>query len=224
MVTLNAICCVMAHGDLGAQLAFDRHLPFWRNHGCQIYVVSPTNSPVRTGLHQIPVGPRQHHGSAANARMRRVLFTLLDMPAEWYIIHEYDSLCLMEVPGLVWERPVLWANVFPNDDPSFEGKIFFHPPLIMPRATLRAICSASANVRDAAEHGFWDRWLGLVCERAGIPFEGYGPNGYSQNTIANHHLPEAIKAVRAGARMIHGIKSPSVLDALDEAANDNDRL
>jgi hypothetical protein len=212
----------MAHGEPRAQITFDRHLPFWRQHEVPIFVVCPSDLQVRTGLQLVPIGKRQHHGAMANSRMRLLLKWLgQSTKSQWVIIHEYDSLCLSEVPGAIWEKNVLWANVFPNNDRNFKGRFYFHPPLLIPREILTGICRSVSLVSDDAEHGFWDRWLGLVCQIAAIPFQTYGTYGFSRNTIQPHDLPEAILAIRAGARMIHGIKDPQVLAALDAAANDS---
>lgn len=208
----------MAHGDPEAQATFDRHLPYWRAHGFPLFVACPTDSVVNTGIPMFTIGRRSHHDAMANYRFRKTLEFLATVPSDWFVIHEYDSLCLEPViPIILFEHGRIMGNVFQNNDPNFEGSQFIHPPLLMDRETLLKIVSVGQDVPDEAEHGFWDRWLGLVCDRGGIEVCGYGNLGFSRNTIEAVDYSIARARVRDGAVMIHGVKTAKVLQGLQEA-------
>lgn len=208
---------IMAHAEPAAEDAFNRHLPFWRRHSSDISVMCPLDSQVKTGLPIMPIGTRGHNGPEANRRFKKLLEILTMMDYDRYVIFEYDSLCLSpDLPQRVSE-PGLWCNLFDEDQPTargFKGSHFTHPPLVMDKGTLRDIVRRGEQVSDEAERGFWDRWLGLVCELGSIPMRGYGRLGFSKNTITESELPEAVKAVHGGAVMVHGVKSENVLNKL----------
>lgn len=207
----------MAHAEPAAEDTFNRHLVFWRRLGHDISVMCPSDSQVKTGLPVMPIGTRCHNGPEANRRFRNLLEILAMTDYERYVIFEYDSICLSPTLPNEIDGRGLWCNLFGEDQPAargFLGSHFTHPPLVMDKETLRDIVRAGTDVPDEAERGFWDRWLGLVCERGCIPMRGYARLGFSKNTIAEAELPEAVQAVRGGAVMIHGIKSENVLNKL----------
>lgn len=217
---MKTLLCVMAHRE--AQATFDRHLGLWRAHGYPILVMCPTDSPVQTGIQTVLVGKRGHHSDGANARFRTFLKTLLDLEQyDSFFIHEYDSVCLCpKVPEVVLRNRYLWCNRFKNDfaDPKFIGTQFLHPPFFMTREVIHAVLKTVGReaIEDHAEHNFYDRWLGLVADKACGTFlpQGYDRLGYSQNTILPAHMDEAKQAVREGARFIHGVKTETVLEGL----------
>lgn len=219
----------MAHADYGAQLAFDRHLPFWRAHGLPMIAMCPSDSAVRTGLNTLLIGKRGHHSAEANGRFRMLLTALSKLGNfDRHVIFEYDSLCLVpELPyvknhavcGIAFrdDRPV---RHFQLSNVPFEGKIFIHPPLIMTTVTILRVLESMRKLPYDAENGMWDRMLGLACERADIPVYSFREKGfaYSQNTIKHpHEISEACEAARNGAVLFHGIKQKEVLEAIVKA-------
>lgn len=233
----EVLVTVMAHGVYAAQSAFERHLPFWRSLGYPMQVVTPEDCPVETGLTRLMIGKASHHGVQANGRFREMLRLLSLTDYEWFVIHEYDSINLCrEIPETIFKTPGLWANVFGNDDPHFKAKQYFHPPLIMDMGTLKALVKAvdmkssthritphldplpsegrGNGLSDGAEGGFWDRWLGVAAELAGVRVNAYGPMGYSKNTIEEGDWTEARRAVERGAMFLHGVKTEETLEAI----------
>lgn len=206
----------MAHGEKSAQATFDRHLPFWRAHELPILVFTPEDNPVKTGLTTIKLGKASHHSAEANKRFRLMLDLLYDLPQQRFAFFEYDSICLDRRLPRHPPSVGVFGNVFNNSDPKFAGSQFVHPPLMFDRETVHRILVSCRYIPDSAEFGFWDRWLGLVCDTGRIPMYSYGPEGYSENTVAEGSA-SARAAVCGGAIMIHGIKAAGVLDMLVDA-------
>lgn len=215
---MNVRVTIMAHKD--SQATFDRHAPYWADHGWPVAVTCPIDSPVKTDFAKFPIGHRCHHGPEAIRRFREILMWIWKVGADWNLIYEYDSLCLTpKVPEECFRLRGLWANVFPNNDHKFRGSFYTHPPLLVDHGTLTDI--VKHPLPDTFERGFWDRWLGLVCERAKIPVHHYENLGFSRNTIESCHLVNGVAAVIEGAVMIHGIKTDEALRVLSDARYQN---
>jgi hypothetical protein len=213
---MNLLITIMAHA--GGQAAFDRHMPYWqsnaREHQAELLVTCPVDAQVKTDRALI-LGKAEHHGVASILRFRAILTALHRLRRDWYVLFEYDSLCLTPRFPNVFNSPALWANAFDNNtpDPKFRAMHYFHPPLIFDWYTLNQITQAMMNVANHAEQGFWDRWLGLVSEIGKITWRGYDNVGFAKNTIEPQHFPELKKAIAGGAVMIHGIKTEQALKA-----------
>lgn len=218
---MKTLLTVMAHAD--AQHIFDRHFQYWNTGDHHVMVMCPQDSMVRSFVPVLGIGTKCHHGPASIARFRRLLHFLCETDYDWFIIHEYDSIELPTRNGVLhyadpdkhWHR--IYSNLFTADQPQFKGHHFLHPPLSMSKGVLKRIAQEGCHVGDDAEQSFWDRWLGLVCEQAGVEMKGYDDNGFSRNTIEQHDIPAAVAARRAGATMFHGVKSGEVLRQLVEA-------
>ena len=213
---MKCLIVVMAHA--AAQSTFNRHLRFWESHGQDIVVFSPQDAVVRTKHPVIAWGTASHHDAMANERFFRMLEIISRMNYDRFCINEYDSLCFSpEIPYT--EDGYLWANSWKNEDPSFSGEWYFHPPLIMCNRVLKRIVQACKDVPFSSEKGFWDRYLGIVVQKYGIGFGTYNEQGFSRNTIEIQDLPAAMNARRNGAVLFHGIKDASTLAGLEGACS-----
>lgn len=214
---------VMAHA--GAQETFTRHYPEWRKHpdtdilvfvpAADRITLTPDDKPLP---HVVGFGKAQHHGAEAIRRFRWLLQLMADQTQyHAFTLHEYDSFSLDSNVG-PFIGNALTGLVYRDDRPDsgFKGTTFIHPPLCMSRGCLQKIVWAMAAVPDEAEHGFWDRWIGLVCERGYIPLHNLLKSGlgFSRNTIEDTDIPAAGEAVRNGARLLHGVKSKECYDAV----------
>lgn len=208
---MSTLITIMAHAE--AQDTFNRHLPYWHNHGCDILVMCPQDSVVKTLHTVVAIGTKSHHGSGANRRFRNLIRLLSKTEYDRFVIFEYDALCFgSQIPE--FDNDSLWSNLFTDESNSFEGHHFLHPPLMASKAVITAFSEALEALPDNAERNFWDRAAGLACERSNIPMRGYGARGFSKNTIEPHDIPAAVAARKAGASLFHGIKSLEVLRLL----------
>lgn len=215
----------MTHAE--AQPVFERHWPEWTKHpGTDILVFHPASGAIATppapgcAVYDVGFGDACHHGPESIRRFRWLLRLLGDQTQyHGFTIHEYDSLSLRTEPGPFIDGQ-LTGLVYRDDRPDrgFVGTTYIHPPLSMTRATLWQIITAMESVPDDAERGFWDRWLGLVCERGMIGLNnGLAGFGFSRNTIEAGDIAAAVEAVRAGAYLLHGVKTEECYRAVKTA-------
>lgn len=210
---MSVLITVMAHAD--AQATFDRHLPLWEHHGLDLMVMCPIDAMVRTDHTLLTTGNKSHHNAEAIRRFRSLLETLLETEHDRFIIHEYDSFCLSKDIGERLDTTRVLGNAFPESDHSrFKGTVFFHPPLDICREALEDIVDAGRHVSDLEACGFWDRWLGQVCDVGSIPWSGWCEHGFSKNTIEPSDIGAAVTAKRNGATRFHGVKTRQVLEAI----------
>lgn len=211
----------------GAQETFDRHLPLFAAHGCDIIVYSPCDAPCETRGHLgVLYGTASHHDAMANRRFKRLLSFLANTNYDRHFICEYDAFCIKPNIPIFFEwgdfqekdftRPYLAANVFRDNSPDrkFVGTTFCHPPLLFSRQGLATILPHLNALADDCEFGFWDRYLGLACENAGIEpmdFMKHGL-GFARNTIEfGRDCTDATDAAANGAIFFHGCKSVEAL-------------
>lgn len=227
---MTTLVCIMGHRE--CQETFDRHLPYWQAHGCDMVIFCPEDSIVNTRGHFLwAYGPKGHHSASANRRFKELLNACCKTSYDRYVIFEYDALCLTPaIPffyemskerylrpkdGKDFDRPYLCGNVFHDNTPDkkFKGSTFVHPPLIMTRAGLCIIADHLNMLPDDAELGFWDRMLGLACENAGIePMDFMAKGlGYARNSIEPQHYEEVWNAAGDGRIFWHGVKTEGAL-------------
>lgn len=204
----------MGHGS--AQATFDRHLPVWERLGLPIIVVCPLDDPVNTGYQVVKIGSRQHHGAAAIDRFIKLIGVGVDTGATFILFNEYDSLAY-EIPFHMKTTPGLHGWVWQDGDPrnGFVGRYFVHPPLFMDNESARKVLSASVKLKSlGSERGFWDRWIGMICEKGRIPMHTTEKHHFSRNTIEQGHIGLLKEALEKGATWFHGVKTESVYNMI----------
>lgn len=206
----------------GAQEAFDRHLPFWKHCNADVLVTSPADSPIITDQPQLLEGRKGHHGTAGLYRYLFLLEWLRNTKYDRFVFHDYDSFNLeQEYPEPT--SPVsgpCFSDLRP--DRPFIGSLYIHPPIMITAQGLELIHQRKGAIGDSIEGGFFDRWLGYLCQAAGILVTDWYPKGicFTRNSFDRPEiLAEAVKAIENGAYMIHGVKTAEgfnrVLDAND---------
>lgn len=210
----NVIHIVMGHKD--AQATFDRHMPIWEKNGYPIIVVTPENNPVSTNHALIRIGARQHHGREAIERFVRILQVGVEAGYPFILFDEYDSFCL-EIPFRIMTEKGIHGWDWRDKDPAngFKGTHFIHPPLFMDIETAVQIVQASETLRHMGdERGFWDRWVGMICEKQGIPIHTTETFHFSRNTIEQGHMALLFDALKSGAKWFHGVKTEPVYNMI----------
>lgn len=207
------LAIIMAHR--GTEDTCRRHLPYWLESAKRVEYFSPMDAPVKlTPLHVF--GLRSHHGAQANIRFRHAINLACLSKAEWVIIHEYDSLCLGELPDCDADAVTSIAHHDPNPPRPFKGHYFLHPPIIVHRTLLARLQPIMAKAVPGEEGGYWDRWLGYLCEKNQIPIQDLrvGGGAFSRNTLQPAEYATLAGACLGGARIFHGVKSQGALDAI----------
>lgn len=232
----DSIIVVMAHRESTECLI--RHWPLWAAHKLPIMVFAPADSIPRIdpSIPMLLYGRAEHHGVESVRRFKWLLNFLEGYNAESYWIFEYDAYCL-DPNGLHFVTPVIgegrnrlytgefYGGVFNigEDDPSFKGSFYVHPPFGMNLETLQAI--KKLNLPETQERGFYDRWLGYVmeilCDKSdsNIRMRSWIENGsgFSRNTIEPEDRVAAVAAVEQGVVWIHGCKTEETLTAIKAA-------
>lgn len=209
---MNKLIVIMGHGK--AQSVFDRHVPLWCENDSPTLVFCPGDDVVKTHWPVLSIGTSSHHDENANRRFKRLLQFMEKLSFDEFVIFEYDSFCLS---NSIPESPCgkISGNYWKNNDPDrFKGSHWLHMPLAFSKDILERINKAAQGIPDSAEEGFMDRWLGLVCDVAGIQPAGWGKDGFSRNTIEPWDIPEAVAARKAGAFLFHGVKTEAALKAI----------
>lgn len=201
---------VTAHGR--AQVTFDRHLPFWLAHNPdELIICSPANDIVKAkGFWQLPAFEASHHGPESYKRLMFGLRHAFDCGADFYVLFEYDSLCLEPrldfLPGF---QCIVQRN---PGDREYATDTWPNFPVIMDHDTLGVLLGMARKFPDLQENGYQDRIMGALAAKAGIQLVEHQPKGYSHNTILPDHLAEFQAALLTGATMIHGIKDRLTLN------------
>lgn len=218
MTTLQVICAYS-----GAQETFDRHLPIWKANVADTIVVCPQGSGINPRrMDQYYVGLKGHNGAVAMQRYLNLL-TLLGSrefcACELIVIQDYDSLCLSaDIP--IPEHPIAGVLKRSNDlKTKFKGDFYIHPPNMFTREGLELVLKHAPQLPPESEGGFFDRWIGYLCQLNNIPVTDWNAVGlgYSRNTIDDAHLKEACDYARKGCVMFHGVKTEECLNAIQEA-------
>lgn len=217
---MKTLAVVMAHK--AAQETFNRHFHLWRKlENTDLMVACPSDSkvilPERGKAIAYEVGKAEHTGRQSIVRMRTILEQMNHTGYERYVFFEYDSFCLGQLPE---PQADIMANCFFDHSPNrgFEGTMFCHPPLLFTVKGLADLVQSIQTLPLTAEAGVWDRWLGWAMQRANLNVFDLIKNklGTSRNTFHDNEL-EALKIdIIAGARLIHGIKSPEAFNVCTE--------
>lgn len=206
-----------------------RHWPYYVASGCDILGVGREDTvclwPLAPGVIRgnqrfvgwINVGKE---GSAnGDNHLRRVMDILLTfLTLEEYthaIVTEYDSLFFRPPP----EHPGgLVAKVAGYRTEGFRGERFFHMPLYVDRPTAAAIIGYGEAMISVGmiEHGFIDRFLGLMVDLYPLKWTDTGDTTYTQNSIYEQHVPEVRDMIRRGGWFCHGVKTEAILHAITE--------
>lgn len=218
---MNILQVVMTHPE--AMPIYMRHRPIWERMKLPILTyTTASHHPSRYPKEVLAFGSPCHNGPASLDRFRYLIHELSnrckEQGHEYVLINEYDSFCLSpSIPTMLF-GDCIWSNLhFEKPGTRFVSTHFLHPPLFMSAKILHLISGACDTYRDQECGGFWDRMLGYLCEKAGIPMMPYGPLGYSTNTIHAANIPHAIGAALRGALFFHGVKTPEALAAIESA-------
>lgn len=189
----------------------------WERLGLPIKLICPSDNPVSSRHPVTLVGHRQHHGRAAIERFALLLHQGVQSGHPYILFNEYDSL-LYHLPEAMRSQPGVHGFVWTDGDPrnGFVGRHFIHPPIFMDRGSAASILSGAAKFRSLGdERGFWDRWLGMICEKARVPMHTTERHHFTRNTIEQSHLGMLLGALKAGATWFHGVKSQEAFNMID---------
>lgn len=188
----------------------------WERLRLPITVVCPEDNPIKTRHALVKIGSRQHHGDAAIDRFIKILDLAVGTGFPFILFNEYDSLAY-KIPFSMKTTPGLHGFVWTDGDPrnGFKGRYFIHPPLFMDIETADRIIESAIKWKAlGTERGFWDRWIGMVCEKGEIPMHTTEAHHFSRNTIEQGHIGMLVNALGKGANWFHGVKNKETFDLI----------
>lgn len=220
----NTLVLIMAHGEKYAEEALYRHFDEWTKYGHDMILFTPGNKHLNCDGPQLSYGLASHHDKKAIDRFKFLLRFLSKMEFGQFAIFEYDSFILNDRLPDVGTSGLMGVKFSEPDVETWGSGMFIHPPFIVGRSALKALVKEANELHFDIENkaqGFWDRYLGILVERAGrdIAFQPlkWGVDSWSNNTIEDEHIPEVALAVKNGANWIHGCKSAKAYEAIKQA-------
>lgn len=220
---MNDDTLIVVSGYAGDAHQMEELLPYYEHHQRPLLVLSPDDSPIPTlGSHVgVSAGKRAYIGQASLDRQPRHLLTALELPYEWYLFNDSDSICISpEIPSYLYEDPdVIWSNEVEDErekgchDPL--PHIAMQPPYFMSRKILRELVIHGAQTADPITP-FIDWYMVQIAYAAGVPHRNFR-DGVCFSTLAEEHVQLMEGLVRGGAKMLHSIKSGEVAARMKEA-------
>jgi hypothetical protein len=197
------------------------NLPWWKHHGFPVVITSPENSYcIINEAPCVPVGLEGYTGQESLHRWRAMFRWMLQQPFEYFLLHESDSICLRkELPWELYRPGVLFSNEMPDNGVPATQAFYCVAPLFMHRNVIERMLEVSKTSADRPPyHG--DRWVGQMVEEGEIAHQAFSP-GIGCGTLSRKERPQELdqilQCVRDGAFMIHGVKTPDVLQELLQA-------
>lgn len=222
---------VMCHGDKNAIECFHRHSDEWDKFGFPTIVYAPRDKPLPNVGGQLLFGKASHHDDEAISRFLFLLRFISRMEFGQFAIFEYDSFILNNRIPDVGPSGLMGVMFHEPDRVTWGSGMFIHPPFIVGRSAAKALVKEADQLHtdiEAKAQGFWDRYLGILVERASrdIAFQPleWGKDSWSNNTIEDEHIAEVCDAVERGVNWIHGCKSEKAYQAIKEAHGRRGRL
>jgi len=165
----NAVLCYSDSQD-----CIDMYFSLWERYNHPLYFYSSEDSfPPNTYGNPIFKAGQSGHSGAHTIERHLIFFKkMLSYDAQWFVVNDYDSFILCDPLDLIEGRdPCIFGNfitttgVNKHTIEKYQGqwpKFFIHPPYIIHRDVLINICDATVPYN--VQGGYFDRWLGLVCE------------------------------------------------------------
>jgi hypothetical protein len=219
---MSTLLAVLSHSA-----ANDRVFHGWRWYeraGCDILGVGRFDTRVLW-----PVSPRLVATLDSGAEsyvcgdnhLKRFLSTLEYFLVEPLVRH-YDAILVTEY-DVIFPRPLpahtggLITALAGHRSEGFLSENFYHSPWWVDRPTANAMLTFGQRLLklQMIEHGFIDRWIGLLAELYDIPVTA--ANAYTQNSIDRpQFISEAREAITKGAYCVHGLKTMDQVRAVTE--------
>lgn len=224
-LTMNDTLTVV-HCYEGDKAQVEQFLPFWLHHDTPVLVLSPADSKVRIeqpGVLNGSAGKKGWKGQHTLIRQIRHWKLALKQPQNWFFLNDADSMCLSrELPEYLFSDPYkFWCNVLCHEwEHQEDDHPNLNPPYFMNRDVLKALVKEAEGLEIPEEPGQdphdWGQaidgfYTHLVLNRLQIPYENF-PDGATTWPRGLSEMMEAVE--RRGARMIHGVKHSSQLNAL----------
>jgi hypothetical protein len=236
MTPYNPLVAVLTHS--GANETVARHWPYYLRSGADILMVGRVGTDCRwptASTHQCPISGKFHriyemrsgiesyvNGDNHIVRLLDVIDTFCYKDYYRYHTHlcviEYDGVFLQPIPLDALQADgslVTYVNGYEKPGEKWHGSRFLHTPWLMDRNLAYKILKAGNAMLRAQliEHGFVDRFLGLLCDLHDIPV--HVSNTFSANALDTPaFMSAAQKCVASGGWYSHSCKTKEMLSEL----------
>ncbi len=223
---VNENTLVSVHGYAGDVHQIRYMLPYYLHHKCPVVVLSPTDSPVTSGMFSARKemifrtgGKRAYVGPLSLERQLAHMKILLTYPQQWFLMNDSDSVVLSpKLPAYLYEKPDrLWSNVV--SDAMHDSKrapdykyphLAFQPPYFCSREVLAKLVLTAPHVPCDPNTPFIDWFFMAVAVEAGVPYESFR-EGVSCPSTTPETKNAMANAVDNGAIFCHSIKQFEVV-------------
>ena len=210
----------------GANVTVARHFPWWLRSECDMIGVGHVDTECVWPDHPRLLGSircqKDSYAVGDNhiLRFMDVLRHFLHSPDlkeyKALVVTEYDSIWLKPFPGI--HAGQVMMKLAGNRDGDFRGSRYYHTPWAMDRIMAGKILTWGTAMHAAGliEHGFIDRWLGLMFDLHGVHV--IDTETYTQNTIDTpEKVAECRRAIATGkVYYVHGLKTAEQLRLVTE--------
>jgi hypothetical protein len=205
----------------GSNSACARHYPLWKHCGFDRIVGIATvggGCKFPAGMEYVEIGRNSYiSGDHLPRRFIDTAAWLLSQP-NWReaSIIEWDTITLKQFPSVL-NVDGLHAHLAGYGGGRFKALKFFHNPWTANIGTWHQVVKFGRQMiaEGDIELGHPDFFIGLLCQRFGLPITESLIQCYSQNTIASPwQIADARKHIALGAIAVHGVKSAEVLKTL----------
>lgn len=195
----NTLVVVRGHADASKRMAESRK--WWSWHECPVVVMSPVDSEVtpyfQPGTFFVPIGEAAYFGEKMLQRLKLELAWLDRQPYNHFLIHEWDSFCLIrEIPPCCFGQDEIWFNQVTDPRPheSPYPKIALHAPWFLSRSAIQRMLLVADRIPQHPITPYSD-WLALAmaCE-AGLTLMPF-------------------QSIELGRAMVHPVKTDEQLKA-----------
>lgn len=218
----------LIHSYPGANDAFARHIPYYRNAGGDVIGVETNDQlcrfPPYCGVVQIGKNSYIDGPVLPQRLLDTIRYALEYHNDEHILISEYDTLFFSRIRVEAMETGIA-SHKAGGATWGSKASAFFHNPWLFAResaqkflrageaAIAQGICPPRESGLPSTPECSPDVFFGYVCENACLPVQDDLWTEYSRNSLdLPGHLDEARDARRKGADVIHGVKTAAELE------------
>lgn len=204
------------------------HLPIWEGITNELFFISPIDSQMNIkGIKEIAIGEAEHHGEKSAQRIIQIFEFALRLNWEYILLMEYDSFALEVAEIDLPDESGVSAPVYlQNNHKKFTAKFSLHYPMLFTRDGFGKTYNYLNKVVDCNDRYYSDRFIGKAVEISQIPVKNlFSINrAFTRNTITKDYEPALQRAIKAGAKFFHGVKSSYIKKIILEGVKNGNEL
>ncbi len=171
---MNPDTLISVHCYAGDAALVERALPTHRAHGCNLLILSPTDSKVKfPGIEFAHAGRAAYIGPESLNRQVLHLRLLLEGPENFFLLNDADSFCVSPAidarlygaaAGCIWSNEVTEPR--PHESPY--PKLAFQPPYFLSRDSIERMLAVVDKVQPHPITPYIDWYMNALSAEAGL--------------------------------------------------------